>query len=467
MQSNIFLPLFSHRFFENKGAVAGVFTVVGLIGLALLVALVTNAVRRRRARKFDRELAEATAAAAAAPAPAFLDDEDEYDKYNHSNGYNRGGGGGMYGAAEGGYGGGYNGGGGFSDVSSHGTYNQPPMSVGHESYGMREMGGGGPVGVGEIYDGGYGAAGVGAAGMGVAGAAGIGVARARSMKNPGDGAYASALQDGSVPYAAFAAGPSSTSPPPGQGHRSQTSNLDILEAAGMGQHVHGAGAGLARGQSQGKNAYAAYPSQVQPQQAQLYHRGSPSQDWNQGQQGGHGVDAQSYSTHSTHYSGQTMAGQALGGFNALGGQQQQPAMPQQAQVYYPPGHSAQQQGYQHGQGYGQQQPHHGVVEEEEDDAYGGYVADAGPAYPSGVAFGAYHPPGGAGGVATATTTGSGSAPTSGNGVSTSTAPSSQPSVYSDKMPNPFDKKGGGQYVDDDVESVVEPEPRRVLKVANE
>lgn len=37
----------------------------------------TTAVRRRRARKFDRDVAEAAAAAASASANPFFDDEDE------------------------------------------------------------------------------------------------------------------------------------------------------------------------------------------------------------------------------------------------------------------------------------------------------------------------------------------------------------------------------------------------------
>ncbi|KAI9070236.1 hypothetical protein FKP32DRAFT_16034 [Trametes sanguinea] len=65
--------LCTHSFFHNTGAVAGVFTVVGLAALAIVIALVTNAMRRRRAKKLDREIAEA--AAEAAHAPAFVDDD--------------------------------------------------------------------------------------------------------------------------------------------------------------------------------------------------------------------------------------------------------------------------------------------------------------------------------------------------------------------------------------------------------
>jgi hypothetical protein len=41
------------------GAVAGVFTVVGLIVLAILVALLTNTIRPPLCQKFDREIVEA------------------------------------------------------------------------------------------------------------------------------------------------------------------------------------------------------------------------------------------------------------------------------------------------------------------------------------------------------------------------------------------------------------------------
>ena len=58
-----YLLNYLYSFLNNKGAVAGVFTVVGLLGLALLIAIVTNVIRRRRAKKFDDEVANAAAAA--------------------------------------------------------------------------------------------------------------------------------------------------------------------------------------------------------------------------------------------------------------------------------------------------------------------------------------------------------------------------------------------------------------------
>ncbi|KAJ7607486.1 hypothetical protein FB45DRAFT_947753 [Roridomyces roridus] len=153
----------SKGFLQNKGAVAAVFTIVGLVAAGIIFALVTNAIRRRRAKRFDREIAEE---AKRAPPPVFVDDDDDY---NH--GYGPGGygadsygqhGGDPYAVADGGYP--HNGAGGppsdalssavhsssggqgtgtpsnymypsgysdlgFSEASSHGTYAQPPMSM--------------------------------------------------------------------------------------------------------------------------------------------------------------------------------------------------------------------------------------------------------------------------------------------------------------------------------------------------
>ena len=87
-------------FFHNTGEVAGVFSVAGAIALALVFFFLTSFIRQRRARKLDREIDEAAAAAAGAHAPDF----DDYD-------YNSGGGGfGHY------------------SETSHGTFNQPPLS---------------------------------------------------------------------------------------------------------------------------------------------------------------------------------------------------------------------------------------------------------------------------------------------------------------------------------------------------
>lgn len=162
------------RFFSNKGAVAGVFTVVGLIALVVLIALITNAIRRRRAKKFDDEIAAAARDAANTQIPnfAYVDDDDDYRPGPYS---------GVTNGAK------------YSDTS-HGTYAQTPMAV-PESYGMRELSPHGPN-PGEYFD-------PRATDPSIAsGAAGIGVARARSMR---DGGYAAGLAEGASPYAAFAA----------------------------------------------------------------------------------------------------------------------------------------------------------------------------------------------------------------------------------------------------------------------
>jgi hypothetical protein len=88
-------------FFHNTGAVAGVFSVVGIIGLVLVFILFTSYIRRRRARKFDREIDEAAAAAANAQVP-------DFDDFDYTSGTGIG-----YGQ--------------YSETS-HGTYNQPPLS---------------------------------------------------------------------------------------------------------------------------------------------------------------------------------------------------------------------------------------------------------------------------------------------------------------------------------------------------
>lgn len=227
------------------------------------------------------------------------------------------------------------------------------MSVpphGSEAYGMREMSG---VGPGEIYD---------PYGGGAAGAAGIGVARARSTK--ADGGFAAGLQDGSAPYAAFAVPAQQHDPYASQIRgvgRDTNTNADILEAAGMGAHVAGAGM-MSRSQSQYKNAYNSqyqpYPSQAQPQYGGLHQR-SPSQ-LQQAQE--------------LEYANMSR-GKSLGSRDGHGG-----ALPLSAtsvassgatQYFSPVADSYQSHSYAQG---GQQNPPQAVAEEDMDDAYGGYVA---------------------------------------------------------------------------------------------
>ena len=121
------------RFFQNKGAVAGVFTVVGLAVVVLIVVLATNAVRRRRARKFDADVQAAAEEAARSPRYPFDDYLDDPDAGGAAAGY----------AAAAGLGRTSGGTRAYSDVESHGTYNQPPMShYNGESYNMSEFPGG-------------------------------------------------------------------------------------------------------------------------------------------------------------------------------------------------------------------------------------------------------------------------------------------------------------------------------------
>ncbi|CAA7261051.1 unnamed protein product [Cyclocybe aegerita] len=421
----------SKSFFDNTGAVAGVFSVVGLITLALLIALITNGIRRRRAKKFDRELAEATREAAAAPAPIFLDDDDD-DRYGPG-GY---GSGGTQGLDRG-----------FSDVSSHGTYAQPAMSAGsHEAYGMREMGYGPTghgVGVGEVYDP-YGNA----AAAGPAGAAGIGVARARSMRS--DGGYAAGLQEGSTPYAAFAA---PTAPPPvplipgqeyGRGanpSNNLAANLELLEAAGMGAHVAGAGS-LARNQSQYNSQYQSgygqqnlhqrSPSQPQDHDPQVQPRSqSPPSASTAGTQY-YSPRADSY---SSHYSGATAAAGGAGAYQAIGDPAQYPGPPQGQYQQGPQG--------QYYNNSGAAANRYSAADDME-DAYGGY--EAGPS------------------DSAQTTT---AMPPSYASGPTQPAPKEKEAWKRQSgLPNPFGDTSSHGHGDDARRDSGE-EPKRVLKVANE
>ena len=199
-------------FFQNTGAVAGVFTVVGIVVLVLVIAIVTNAIRRRRAKKLDREIAEAAAEAAHAQ-PAFTDDD--------------------YFPPDDRLGGGKSGGDlrsmttGYSDTT-HGTFAQPPMGHG-ESYNMAEL---------SPYD--YGAAAAGAAGVGA-----MGLNRARSMGQNNQtqpyNAFAGPMPGMPNPYDdpsnAYNQQPNMHYRSPGPG-----AEMDLLDAAGL---AGGAGAGYA------------------------------------------------------------------------------------------------------------------------------------------------------------------------------------------------------------------------------
>jgi type II secretory pathway pseudopilin PulG len=93
-----------------------VYSVIGLIVLVIFIALLTNAVHRWCARKFDRDVAEAAAEAAATSRSPF-------DHYTYSNNNpNNSGGGGRYP---------------YSDTT-RGTCSQAPM-LPTDTYGMSEM----------------------------------------------------------------------------------------------------------------------------------------------------------------------------------------------------------------------------------------------------------------------------------------------------------------------------------------
>jgi hypothetical protein len=108
--------LISHRFFQNKAAVAGTFSAVGVLALIVMVWATTGFLRRRRAQKNDAEADEAAIEAyksAADQRPYLDDDEDDFPAAGRSN-YSR---------------------------ETAGSMAQPPMipGVAQESYGMREL----------------------------------------------------------------------------------------------------------------------------------------------------------------------------------------------------------------------------------------------------------------------------------------------------------------------------------------
>ena len=73
----------SKGFFDNTGAVAGTFSVVGLVGLGILIFIVTAIIRRRRAERFDKDVALAAAEAAATAHNPDFDDEYGYGSTGH------------------------------------------------------------------------------------------------------------------------------------------------------------------------------------------------------------------------------------------------------------------------------------------------------------------------------------------------------------------------------------------------
>ena len=193
--------------------------------------LATNVIRRRRARKFDDEVAEAAAEANATTRYPFDDFDDPAP-------------GGAYGS--------------YSDPESHGTMSQVPLTHPAESYNMSEFNGGyGPT---------YGTTTSAAAG---AGAAGIGTLARRNTNTYGDvgsgnGGFGGNTNATVQPYNAFA-GPLGMPADPydpytagNLGIKRQPSRgaTDLLDAAGIGAAAAaaavgaGTGAALNRGPSQ-------------------------------------------------------------------------------------------------------------------------------------------------------------------------------------------------------------------------
>ncbi|KAA1475875.1 hypothetical protein DENSPDRAFT_450997 [Dentipellis sp. KUC8613] len=206
----------SGGFFHNKGAVAGVFTVVGLVVAVIAVVLVTSAVRRRRAKKFDKEIDEAAAEAAAAHGPDF----DDYDYTSGNTGY-----------------------GGYSD-GSHGTFAQPPMSHSGEAYRMADMA---PQ---NYYSDASSTTGVGAGAAGIGAAVGAAaMQRARSSRRDTQDPYLKFGTAGAPDPAQYDA------PPPDSTLRyrgnaaGDNPSFDILEAAGLGGVSGGDPYAIARGPS--------------------------------------------------------------------------------------------------------------------------------------------------------------------------------------------------------------------------
>lgn len=217
------------------------FAVVGLVALVIAVAFITNAVRRRRAKKFDREIADAADEARKASADPSLFHQDEdfgggYDTYSGGLARSRS----VY------------------TDHTHGTYSQQPLRP-VESYGMSELN----VAAGDPYAAagvGGGMAGMGAALGGAAGNAGIGAAglnRSRSTTAPYNAFAGPAGYPRPVPRETedpfYDAPPMPTNFAAAYGQPPAHSQAGLFEATGLGAAgatAAATGVNLARGPSQ-------------------------------------------------------------------------------------------------------------------------------------------------------------------------------------------------------------------------
>jgi hypothetical protein len=187
----------SKGFFDNTGAVAGTFSVVGLVGLGILIFIITAVIRRRRAERFDKDVALAAAEAAATAHNPDFDDDYGYGSSGHGVG--------TYGYAD--------------------TYHQDPVTFAppRETYGV----GGAAYADPDNYSGTGG--GPGAAGIG----AGV-LYRSKSGKNQPD------------PYNAYAAHNDVTTPP----HQANTRYRNPAQERREDPSLVGGGYDVARNVSQ-------------------------------------------------------------------------------------------------------------------------------------------------------------------------------------------------------------------------
>lgn len=196
--------------------------MVGIVGLVLLIVFIINAVRRRQAQKFDRDVAEAAreaAASAHARPPEFYDDDFNNNEYGYA--ANRS----IY------------------TDQTHGTYSQQPLRPAGEfgeSYNMSELP---PVPGSTMYDGGTAGVGAGAARLNRSRSTttpynafgGPGIQPAHPAENPfHDTSVATGHIYPGMPGPAATGYPAPYSQPPVQPYGDISREVGLLDAAGLG-----------------------------------------------------------------------------------------------------------------------------------------------------------------------------------------------------------------------------------------